>query len=269
MKPFNNGKFKGLPLATLFLICISLVWQSPALAKKPVLEDPFFDEIGDSVFTYDPTADPAATTFDVDDGLYLVGTEKIKLSKCDKPPKAGISVHLAFPGPEVIYIVAINDELLGTYEDSVTPDDPLTLDVDESKEFVPAPIVGSYTSKNRVWLNVNFGNGPGKGKGNGNGGNVRNEGSGFDLLMSRFEDSLEDVCGGPVTLSTKKTKFRLKVKGNAVDGFKTFLFLNAKLRRTDNDNKGSGVAMIKAKGNPGLFESAEAPPAPAPPAPAP
>ena len=261
MKLLNNSKFKGLPLATLFLICISLVWQSPAQAEKPVLDDPFFPG-GTPVFTDDGDD----TVFTAGEGLYLKGYEKIKLSKCDKPPKVGISVHLAFPESEVIHIVAINDELFGTYEDSGELDDAGTPLIDESIEFVPAPIVGSYSSKNRVWLNVNFGNGPGNGNGNGNGGNVRNEGSGFDILMSRFEDSLEGYCEGEVNLTTKKTKFRLKVQEKD-DGFKSFLFLDAKLRRNGNANEGAGVAQIKAKGKPGLFVDAEAPAAPAPPAP--
>ena len=255
MKLFINSKFKRLPLATLFVLCISLVWQSSAMAKKPVLEDPFF-VYENGVLFLDDNGDPVSV-FTEGEGLYLVGTEKLKLSKCDKPDKLPISVHLAFPKPEVIHIVAINNILLGTT--TVIEDDPDTVEIETGTEFSPAPIIGTYTRKNKVWFNLDFG----KGKG-GNGGNKREVGSGFDLLMSRFEDWVEPYCEGegPVTLTTKKTKFRLKFQEKG-DGFKAFFFLNAKLRRVidgvGSPKNGAGVAQIKAKGTPALFEEAVAP----------
>ena len=234
MKLFNKSKLQGVSVTTLLLLCIGFAWQSSAMAKPPSASiDILFNEVTE-----------AGTVPLVLDN----GTEKLKLSKCCKPPKRGIEVQMSIPAVGDWQIDGINGELVGSWDLKGTPLDP------SDDVFNADPIVGEYSRKNKRWHDLEFANGQAG----------RDEKAKLIALIEAWASEVASEEAGEevlVYLDTKKMKLRLKTKGNKDGSYQIFLFFNLKLRRAEslggsgNPSLGAGVYQIKVKGAP----DAEAP----------
>ena len=225
MKLFNKSKFQRLPMATLFLLCMSFAWQSSAHAKKPLVGDPLLEAY-------------TAASSGPDGTLLFSGKEKLKLSKCCKPAKEYIEIEMSIPATGEWQIDTFRNEEVGTIDDNGTPDDE-TDDV-----FTPDPIEGTYTRKNKVWNTLDFID-------------SEEEAQFIALIESWATEEARD--NGKIAedefiyLSYKKSKLRVKVKEKTDGGYKLLMHFKFSLRRAEDEsrngraNLGSGVYMIKAR----------------------
>ena len=224
MKSFNKSKFLGLPVATLFLLCLSFAWQSSAHAEKPLVGDPLLEAY-------------TAASSGPDSTLFFSGKEKLKLSKCCKPAKEEIEIEMSIPAAGEWQIDTFRNEEVGIIDDQGTPDEA-------DDVFTPDPIEGTYTRKNKVWNTLDFID--------------SEEEAQFIALIESWateEARLNGIIAEDdfIYLSYKKSKLRVKVKEKTDGSYKLLMHFKFSLRRAEDEsrngraNLGSGVYMIKAR----------------------